>query len=75
MGSAPLLSPFCLVRWSRILRECPLLVAEVLLSSGKYHSFQNFTLVIFFVDFDSFVYDNQGCLDGSANSASNHEGL
>jgi hypothetical protein len=75
MGFAPLLSRFCLVRQSRILLECPLLVAEVLLSPGKYHNFQNFTLVIFFVDFDRFVYDNQGCLAGSANSTPDHDGL
>jgi hypothetical protein len=52
-----------------------LLVAEVLLSPGKYHSIQNFTLLTFFVDFEPFVYDNQGCLAGSANSAPDDDDL
>jgi hypothetical protein len=75
MGSAPFLNRFCLERQSRILLECPLLVAKVLLSPEKYHSFQNFTLVMFFVDFEPFVYDNQGCLARSTNSAPDHDGL
>jgi hypothetical protein len=75
MGSASLLSRFRLVHQSRILLEFPLLIVEVLLSSGKYRCFQNFTLVIFFVDFDPFIYNNQGCLARSTNSASDHESL